>query len=162
MLILQQSAPVYQHTVHCICGCCSLFHYLPSFYSSPLHCLPPHLPRSLMPCSMSWESFLHKQVSIMSAGLGRGQTIGLCNTEELGGETDSAGRTLRERLKLWWEQASSTQRPAASSPSIMFADKHSVRSRRTVWVSLWGCGAQPAWFYYLHYLCGCLWTYGST
>lgn len=62
----------------------------------------------------------------MSGEWGRGQTIGLCVWQEVpGGKRDSAGRTLRERLKLWWEQASSTQRPAAPTLSVMFTEKHS-------------------------------------
>lgn len=113
----------------------SKFSPLSSLLSSAFHITYPHL----FPLHASQRISLQicadlNRFFIMSSRRGQGRTIGWCEIKRCPEEahkcahthTHSAGRMQRERLKLRWEQASSTQCPAASVLSIMFTHTYTA------------------------------------
>lgn len=101
-----------------------------------LLCLLHHPPPFLCPCLAEFLTgdLRINRFFIMSSRRGQRWTIGQCEIKRCPEETrsHSAGRMLRERLELWWEQASPTHCPAASILSIMFTCTHAAWAQTRV------------------------------
>lgn len=101
-----------------------------------LLCLLHHPPHFLCPCLVVFLTgdLRINRLFIMSSRRGQGWTIGQCEIKRCPEETrtHSAGRMLRERLELLWEQASPTHCPAASILSIMFTCTHAAWAQTLV------------------------------